>query len=355
MTTGMRVVRTGSLPVTLLVLVLSVFLVQCQQTKTADVNSSAVVVHEFSPEAAKDAQEYWTEERMREARPMPVPTLSEEEFETLRRLLEAEEIEPIAPTYVSPAAPEYEGDDSPAKQDGSNESAAPAAFKTTKVPKSEFNNSKTPYYRNGKVFFRQGGKDWVCSGASIANRALLTAGHCVFDKDKKEWSTHFQFCPSYNNGCYFNWKWYAKTLYTLKGWAEQGNFRYDLAMVVTTSKLRYYVGTLGWHSEGYTFNDWMAVGYPAEPISGYTFDGRYMWRSHGDKTNSGLTGIIAMDNNMTGGSSGGPWLDPTSWEGHMYFYANGINSFGYDSRPNVMYSPAFGQGFINLYNAVKDQ
>lgn len=60
--------------------------------------------------------------------------------------------------------------------------------------------------------------------------------------------------------------------------------------------------------------------------------------------------IIGMHNNMTGGCSGGPWL--TSYNNQIY--VNGINSFNYQGEEGKMYSPYFGEGFLNLINVVKD-
>jgi len=324
-------------------------------TRAETVEELSAVIVGSDQASVVDIESYWTDTRMQNATVMELPILSEKEFESLRKILAELDAKELQQILIAPAQPEYTGLNSPSLTDKGAHQESVKSYKTSKVPKSRFNDSKSPYYRIGKVFFTIAGKDYVCSGASIANRALLLAGHCVYDPDKKKWATKISFCPSYNNGCYFNWKWWGKKLYSLKGWVNNKNYAYDLAMVVTTAKLSHYVGTLGWHSSGFTFSNWIGVGYPAKPIPGYKFDGRYMWQSAGKKLNSGLQGINAMENNMTGGSSGGPWLDPTKWNNIPFFYANSINSFGYDSRPGVMYSPAFGQGFINLYNAVKNQ
>lgn len=47
-------------------------------------------------------------------------------------------------------------------------------------------NVSAPVFRpNGKLFFRNKGQDYVCSGAAVDKHAFLTAAHCIFNKDSK--------------------------------------------------------------------------------------------------------------------------------------------------------------------------
>lgn len=57
-----------------------------------------------------------------------------------------------------------------------------------------------------------------------------------------------------------------------------------------------------------------------------------------------------MINNMTGGSSGGPWL--REFNGR-YGYINGHNDYRYSSYPAYMWSPYYGSAAAGLYNAVR--
>ena len=36
------------------------------------------------------------------------------------------------------------------------------------------------------------------------------------------------------------------------------------------------------------------------------------------------------------------------------WYANGLNSFRYNNNPNTLYSPYYGQNFLNLFQWIKD-
>ena len=90
------------------------------------------------------------------------------------------------------------------------------------------------------------------------------------------------------------------------------------------------------------------IGYPSRPITGYNFHGKYMWQSVGQY----ISGTVAIQvyNNMTQGCSGGPWRVPYN---DKPGYANGINSHRYGD-PTTMYSPYFGEGFLNIVNWLKD-
>lgn len=71
-----------------------------------------------------------------------------------------------------------------------------------------------------------------------------------------------------------------------------------------------------------------------------------MWRCTGEYV-SGFN-PVKMENNMTEGCSGGPWV--SSRDGRLY--ATGLNSFRWRSEPETMNSPYFGIGFLNLVDAL---
>jgi V8-like Glu-specific endopeptidase len=59
-----------------------------------------------------------------------------------------------------------------------------------------------PYSTVGKVFFRQNGRSWVASAASIGNNGIFTAGHVVHagNNQASGWSTNMVFVPAYKDG-----------------------------------------------------------------------------------------------------------------------------------------------------------
>ena len=303
-----------------------------------------VVTQEIAEEATA-LSEYWTEEAMANAIPIELPSVDA----TIMELSEAQgtaepwvqegkmhQMASVAPTgeFIEYADP--------------TESLKTAAntFTTTQVPLSNF--SKFPWQTVGKLYMVFGGRNYVGSAWAIAGTesCIFTAGHCVHDKSSG-WASNVMFKGRYNNGTSAG-TWSMKTLYSLKGWTDNEDFRYDMGACLATRVIRPAIGALGWMAN-YPANQgpYTGIGYPASPVPGYNFNGQIMWQSVGSYING--SNPIQAYNNMTGGCSGGPWS--TTKNGVPY--ANGLNSFRYTSNPNTMYSPYFGQAFLNLYNTIK--
>lgn len=218
-------------------------------------------------------------------------------------------------------------------------------FVTTKVT----NRAAFPFKVVGKMFMSFNGQDYVGSAWTIGESGIFTAGHCVYDENAG-WASNVLFIPQYHEGNAPLGTWVASQLFSLKGWTDgtSNRFRYDMGAFLTTQPVRPKTGSLGWLANvPPNQGPYTAIGYPASPVSGYNFDGERMWKSVGGYING--TDIIQMYNNMTGGCSGGPWT--VSKNGSVY--ANGLNSFRYTNNPSTMYSPYFGQGFLNLHDKVK--
>jgi len=199
----------------------------------------------------------------------------------------------------------------------------------------------------GKVFFSQDNdgngtySSFVCSGSAIfvggtSNRYVLTAGHCVNNGLNGAgagggWSTNFQICPSYDNGvnpgvgC-----WSAYNLATSGSWFSSSNFDRDWGGAAMNNGgvggtiIGNTVGTLG---RAWNWNDehWWSLGYPqAAPFSG----GKLVANTaeHAYTINQGLGADSKyMGNEMTGGSSGGPWVQQFGYvDGNNW--ADGLNS-----------------------------
>lgn len=282
---------------------------------------------EQTVEDEREVFAYWTDERLAKAEPLPLPTLKGEP-----EGLTAAAGEPTV-ELAKPPDDFLEGDSA-------------ACFRTSRVS----NMNTWPYQVVGKMFmsFPNGG-NYVGSAWTIYESSVFTAGHCVFDKNLGGWARNVAFYPRYNNGSTIG-GWAARSLVSLVGWTRDRNFTYDLGAFITTRAIRPQTGSLGWiaNSSPSLGSPFTAVGYPAQPIPGYNFDGRYMWQSVGNYL--GGTSILKMCNNMTGGCSGGPWS--IVYNG-VNAYGKGVNSHRYSSDPNSMYSPAFGQGFLNITDWLK--
>ena len=146
-------------------------------------------------------------------------------------------------------------------------------------------------------------------------------------------------------------QWSAQELWTLNGYMS-GNQGYDIGMAVVYRntygyKLSQWVGWLGYMANYSRNQVYTALGYPqAAPFTGQRMIGCYSGTTWNDYSfNPAPVGINC---NMTGGSSGGPWVVGLGGGN----YVNSVTSYGYGSLPGVLFGPYFGDGAINLYNTV---
>jgi hypothetical protein len=243
--------------------------------------------------------------------------------------------------------------------------------------------------RTGKVYFTLGTRGYVCSGAvakepsTSMNAVVLTAGHCVYDQAKYSpkrpnagFASNWLFIPDFDSNAILNASncttggtygcWTAKALVVHKGFASQRSFTttattYDFAFAVVGAggkalearDLESVVGGYGIDTDptnGPTSGSPLsAFGYPQ--ASPYT--GKDLTYCSGaitpDVNNGGVT--WGMPCNMTGGSSGGPWLNAVDAAGNGGELTS-LNSYGYSGISN-MYGPKFNNYTATLYTAAK--
>ncbi len=249
----------------------------------------------------------------------------------------------------------------------------PQAWGTYPFPYTRYKTSlmKNTYPEKtiGKLFFTLSGINYVCSASVISAHTLITARHCIYDYATAAWATNVVFYPGYDNGV-ANTNlgpsngWAARRLYT---WTSSAaGWQYDIGFIQTWNKNRtacaptgtnqqieYYTGTLGYKYGGsYDNRQFDAFGYPqASP-----FNGNFPYQcetSTGALASYSETNTLEVGCDMTGGSSGGPWLDTYRLaESGSMNYVTSLNSFKWTSpsRPLSMNGPQFMTGnFYNLY------
>ena len=261
-------------------------------------------------QSPREVAEYWTAERMRNARPAE------------RKINEH------------------------GKPGGTGGGKKPAAGTATEVP-APYTGSITA--TNGKVFFSDGGLNYVCSGTALAGltgSVVWTAGHCV-NEGPGENFTNWAFVPAYRDGARPHGTWSATSLHTTTAWATRGDLSYDLGAArvapVDGSTLTTAIGGGRTPAFNYTRNQrYNAYGYPAAS----PFNGQRLWMCDSslymnDTNRSPQT--MGIQCNMTGGSSGGGWVVPS--DGFVY----SVNSYGYSSLKNVMFGPFQGSVAQELY------
>jgi hypothetical protein len=203
-----------------------------------------------------------------------------------------------------------------------------------------------PTSTNGKVFFTEGGVNYVCSGTALlsGNKSVVwTAGHCVND-GAGTFVTNWAFVPAYVDGTAPYGTWTARTLLTTAGWNASGDFSYDNgAAVVNTNGGQSLTDVVGGVNPVFNYprdQTYVSHGYPAAP----PFNGERLWTCTSplqyDDTSANPP-TMGIDCDMTGGSSGGGWTVNGNLES--------VNSYGYSTLPNVMFGPYQGTVSQSLY------
>lgn len=221
----------------------------------------------------------------------------------------------------------------------------PAPF--TRFPVANISAYSTyPFRTVGKLFFKQSGLSYVCSASVIANKAIVTAGHCVHKGNNSAagWSTNVVFVPAYKNGVAPYGQWAVSSLRTFTDWyvnGSSGKFGYDWgAGAITVLKNAKTIGqTVGYLGYAYNFSrvqDWWLLGYPqAAP-----FNGAFMYACNSSYAyNSPFYGAgpapMSVGCDQTGGTSGGPWIMRFGYNN----YVNSVNSHRATARPLELSGP----------------
>ncbi|HWH01455.1 MAG TPA: peptidase [Pilimelia sp.] len=314
---------------------------------------------------AQAVQQYWTPARMKSA--VSADALVATRAKPTRTQAAAASTPDGPSGRVAPAAPAKP----PRAAAGKNAAGAAAAGTTTAGRAATHGRQalangsaadwpgnfwSAPATTTGKVFFTgANGGNYVCSGSTVnseARNTVFTAGHCVSDGQGR-WHHNWVFVPDYLNGWAPFGVWSAKALGTTSQWFYSGDFRHDIGAAVLhkNSSGQNLINIVG--GQGIAWNQARgqyvyAFGYPqAAP-----FDGTRLKYCDGASFNDPWSGNanLGLYCNMTGGSSGGPWL---AWFNGTWGYVNGVNSYKYGSLPQYIFSPYFGSTAGALYNAVR--
>lgn len=222
----------------------------------------------------------------------------------------------------------------------------------------------------GRALFTMGGTDYICSGSVVADGSasqaiVLTAGHCVVENDGT-FATNWLFIPSFDTspsytcsrttyGC-----WVADALYADAAFATAGGFnttavQHDWAFAVVSAgdrdggQLDAKVGSFPIQYSGVARGDTLsAFGYPA--AGKYRGNDLVYCRGPlGEDAGTGNT-TWSMACDMTGGSSGGPWVKATNTTTYADAVLSSLNSYGYSGVKN-MYGPKFNANTKAVFDA----
>lgn len=337
-------------------------------------------------------EEYWTEERMRNAEPYPMHSPEGAFAES-------------TPAGTIPNQADGEPESSPGGLPGFKESFSTNNFGSPELallvggldnsspgphgyhwpfPFTHFEVNKAmykkyPYKTVGRIFFTTAsGTNSSCSGSSIGGRAVLTAGHCVSD-GSGNWHSNWIFRPAYRDAGTITsiLTWTAVQRWTYASWHNKGSFCRDVGFLITKNKnsgrlkLSQKVGWLGWVANFDSKHmHWNIFGYPAEKSRTNPqifYKGKRMFESQAsfarwtaswwDQTCKPLPQCAGSLH--TGGSSGGPWIyrfDPTGGTvGLGGNFANSVTSTYYlpGRVSGAMCGPYFDTSVANFIKQMK--
>jgi hypothetical protein len=196
----------------------------------------------------------------------------------------------------------------------------------------------SPYDRVGRLEMRFPsyplGAYSTCTAQIIGNSGVvLTAAHCVYNIERREWASSVAFRLRYNQGTYaqrFDWECMAM----VSGWPN-GHYAYDYALI----KLRGTPpGGLGM-TIGVGAASVDAVGYPRK-----YYDTERLVHVSGNKDAANPSKMPG--NPMGKGSSGGAWITPTA-QGLTDVVS--VNSFYYTNDETTMYGPQLSSTTLKAY------
>jgi V8-like Glu-specific endopeptidase len=200
-----------------------------------------------------------------------------------------------------------------------------------------------PYRPVGVVILRKRGarKDTWCSGAVIAPRIVLTAGHCVHDGggENSNWYAVKEFIPAFeagNNSSPFG-RWRVRSIWVTWSWFR-GPRKFphpgDIALLIIedqqergiNKRIGEVTGTLGYRIHGLHDNHVKIIGYPKN-LDDADIIHQVDANSFSAHPEEPLTVLYGSD--MLGGSSGSPMIEnfgqkAVGQTGGFYAYSNHV-------------------------------
>jgi glutamyl endopeptidase len=166
---------------------------------------------------------------------------------------------------------------------------------------------------------------YSCSGAIIAAKYVLTAGHCVYGANNGGWATQIEVIPGLNNSYKPYASAFATNMRTYSSWTQNGNSNYDIALITLDREIG---NTTGW----FNYAAAASVDQIRSTITGYPADRSQglVEYTHTDQIKSSTQTRLSYPIDTAGGQSGSPVYDasPTIFGVHTNGSANGTANSG---------------------------
>jgi V8-like Glu-specific endopeptidase len=205
-----------------------------------------------------------------------------------------------------------------------------------------------PYAAVGRILARLNGANKSGSAWAAGRKAIMTAGHCLFNDAAGCWIDALQFAPQFQ-GTPLLGTWRGVSAHVLAGWRDTYDRAYDMGVVILEKPLPVSVAPVGClYNSSPNASQFQGVGYPEIWYSNdFPFDGNVPWYCTGRQLGAGR--IQKMASPMTRGASGGPWFVQKD----QTVYANGLNSYRLTTEPEQLRSPYFGAGVGKLMEVIE--
>ncbi len=292
----------------------------------------------------------WTPERMRAARPAPMPKIHRADLEADTPAMGAPVvIEDAQPSSARYAAGTATSQTSPRRR--------PIPFTRSRIE----DPSVAPLAAHGIIFGSSDAGDFHCSGTAITsdNRSVVwTAGHCLYFQ--RQWARDVVFVPGYEKQAFGEQDamaetapygvWAAEELTVPPEWASNENPLYDFGALRTAPNPNgQFLGDVV-AARGIAFNQHptetvQSFGYPALPSA--KFDGDHLETCVSQGSGRIWDGMVAMGCDMEQGSSGGGWVIREE------FVTSNVSGGNMRVWPNMAFGPYLGDAAKTLYDAIR--